>query len=57
VVVLPVDRVAFGGAEEAALIQRFPPLPDGTNETLEVIYTPPGACCLPTPLVFVPYEP
>ncbi len=57
VVSLPRDRVAFGGADEAVLIQRFPPSPQGTSEMIEVIYSPPGACCLPTPLVFVPYDP
>jgi hypothetical protein len=57
VITLPGDRVTFGGAEEAVLIQRFPPLPQGTSETIELVYSPPGACCLPTPLVFVPYEP
>ncbi len=57
VVSLPRDRVAFGGIEEAVLIQRFPPLAKGTVETVDLSYSPPGACCLPTPLVFVPYEP
>lgn len=57
VVGLPSDRVVFGGAEEAVLIQRFLPLPKGQTETIELTYSPPGACCLPTPLLFVPYEP
>lgn len=57
VVSLPADRAVFGGAEEAVLIQRFSPLPQGANETLELIYSPPGACCLPIPLLFVPYDP
>jgi hypothetical protein len=57
VVVLPNDRVVFGGAEEAVLIQRFPSLPKGETDTIEITYSPSGACCLPTPLLFVPYEP
>lgn len=57
VVALPNDRVVFGGAEEAVLIQRFPPLPKGETGTIKITYSPPGACCLPTPLLFVPYEP
>ena len=57
VVALPTDRVVFGGAEEAVLIQRFPPLPKGETTPIEITYSPPGACCLPTPLLFVPYDP
>jgi hypothetical protein len=53
---LPSDRVVFGGAEEAVLIQRFPPVPKGETDVIELTYSPPGACCLPTPLIFVPYE-
>jgi hypothetical protein len=56
VIMLPSDRVVFGGAEEAVLIQRFPPVPKGETDVIELTYSPPGACCLPTPLVFVPYE-
>ena len=54
VVALPKDRVVFGGAEEAVLIQRFPPLRKGETSPMAIIYSPPGACCLPTPLLFVP---
>lgn len=57
VVLLPTDRVVFGGAEEAVLIQRFAPTPKGKTDIIELVYSPPGACCLPTPLVLVPWEP
>jgi hypothetical protein len=57
VLMLPRDRVTFGGAEEAVLVQRFPPVPKGETNIIEITYSPPGACCLPTPLLFVPYEP
>ena len=28
-----------------------------SSGVLEITYSPPGACCLPTPLVFVPVGP
>ena len=56
-VALPADQTAFGAPGEAAVIQRFPPLAAGQSETIEIIYSPPGAACIPTPLVFVPYLP
>jgi len=57
VVRLPSDRPVFGEAEEGALIQKFPPLRKGETGTIELVYSPPGAACIPTPLVFVPYRP
>ena len=56
-VALPAEQPSFGASGEAALIQKFAPLPKGQTETIEVIYSPPGAACIPTPLVFVPYRP
>jgi hypothetical protein len=57
VIMLPSDRVVFGGPEQVVLIQRFPPVPKGETDVIELTYSPPGACCLPTPLLFVPYDP
>lgn len=51
---LPGDRVAFGGVNELVLIQKLPPVPRGQTDLVEIIYSPPGASCLPTPFVFVP---
>lgn len=55
-VALPGDRVFFGRPDEAVFVQKFPPLRKGRTGTIEILYSPPGASCLPTPLVFVPYE-
>jgi hypothetical protein len=57
VVRLPKEQPVFGEAEEAALIQKFPPLPKGKTGTIELVYSPPGAACIPTPLLLVPYQP
>lgn len=56
VVTLPHDRVTFGGTNQAVILQRFGPMPKGETETIQIVYSPPGACCLPTPILFVPYE-
>ena len=57
VVVLPKDQIAFGERGEMALIQKFGPVVDRKNATIEITYSPPGAACMPTPLLFVPYWP
>lgn len=56
VVQLPSDQLATKGAPEAVLIQVFPPAPDGAEQTIRLTYSPPGASCLPTPLVFIPID-
>lgn len=53
-VAIPRDRVFFGKPDEAVLVQTFPPLRKGKTETIEINYSPPGASCIPTPMVFVP---
>ncbi|MBE0545028.1 MAG: copper amine oxidase [Verrucomicrobia bacterium] len=57
IVNLPSDRVAFGGTNELVLIQKFPPVPRGQTDVIEIVYSPPGASCLPTPFLFVPIAP
>lgn len=57
VVAVPKERISFGGRNQMVLIQRFPPLREGAEGIIEIDYSPPGASCLPTPLVFVPYAP
>ncbi len=37
------------------LLQVFPP-PEGGKGTIRLTYSPPGASCLPTPMVFLPVE-
>ncbi len=56
-VAAPSDQVRYGGPPEAVLIQRFPPLAEGEIGTMEILFSPPGASCLPVPLLFVPYTP
>lgn len=56
VIPLPRERVSFGQPGEAVLIQKFPPLRKGKTQTIEIIYSPPGASCTPTPLVLAPYR-
>jgi len=53
---LPSNRTVITADEPLAapLIQVFPPLPGGRAGTIEITYTPPGACCLPTPLLLIP---
>ncbi|HWQ91513.1 MAG TPA: hypothetical protein VN673_07560, partial [Clostridia bacterium] len=56
VVALPSERAAFYGPGEAVMVQKFEPLKPGQTETIEVVYSPPGAACLPTPLYLVPFD-
>lgn len=55
-VMIPSDRLVTKSAPEAVLIQVFPPPPPGETGWIELTYSPPGASCLPTPLVFLPVE-
>jgi hypothetical protein len=56
VVQLPSDRLTTRGAPEAVVIQIFKPKNVGEVETLNLKYSPPGASCLPTPLIFIPVD-
>jgi hypothetical protein len=56
-VAAPSEQVRYGGPPESVLIQRFPPVAEGETGTIEVLFSPPGASCLPVPLLFVPYTP
>lgn len=56
VVRLPSDSLRTKGAPEAVLIQVFPPGKEGAVQSIDLVYSPPGASCLPTPLVFIPVE-
>ncbi|MFN7140085.1 MAG: copper amine oxidase [Limisphaerales bacterium] len=52
---LPANRISYGGNGEMALVQRFPAPPKGETAEIEIVYSPPGASCLPTPFLLVPY--
>ena len=56
VVELPRGAVRFHGVPEACVIQTYDAPPNGTEGTIDVTYTPPGSCCLPTPMLLVPIE-
>jgi N-acetylmuramoyl-L-alanine amidase len=55
IVPIPADQAGFGGPGQNVLLQTFPPLPEGESETIEILFSPPGASCLPTPVFFVPF--
>lgn len=54
VVRVPSDRLITKSAPEVVVVQIFPPLPPDESDTIRITYSPPGASCLPTPLLFVP---
>lgn len=56
IIQLPSDRLITKAAPEAVLIQVFTPAKDGSEQTIKFTYSPPGASCLPTPLVFIPVD-
>ena len=55
VIQLPKNQVRFHGIPEACVIQTFAAPPSGSG-TIDLTYTPPGACCLPMPILIVPIE-
>ncbi len=56
IIQLPSDRLLTKAAPEAILVQVFPPAKNGEEQTIKFTYSPPGASCLPTPLVFIPID-
>ncbi|QHL87601.1 copper amine oxidase [Nibribacter ruber] len=56
IIQLPSDRLNTKKDPEAIVIQVFPPAPNGEEQTIRFTYSPPGASCLPTPLIFVPID-
>jgi hypothetical protein len=56
VIQLPSDKLTTSKKPEAILIQVFPPAVNGEEQTIKLTYSPPGASCLPTPLVFIPID-
>lgn len=53
---VPSDKLINTGSPDAVLLQIFVPDPEKEVQTIRITYTPPGATCLPVPLVFVPVE-
>lgn len=56
IIQLPKNQLVTKKAPEAILIQVFPPAQNGDVQHLKLTYSPPGASCLPTPLVFIPVD-
>ncbi|WP_119080076.1 copper amine oxidase [Chitinophaga alhagiae] len=56
IIQLPSDRLITKKAPEAILVQVFKPAANGEEQTIRITYSPPGASCLPTPLIFVPVD-
>lgn len=56
IIQLPSDKLITKGYPEALLIQVFLPDPNNKIQTIRLTYTPPGASCLPIPLVFIPVD-
>jgi hypothetical protein len=54
IIKLPADKLITKAAPEAILVQVFPPAANGEEQTIKMTYSPPGASCLPTPLILVP---
>jgi len=56
IIQLPSDRLITKKSPEAILVQVFPPAANGEVQTIHFTYSPPGASCLPTPLIFIPVD-
>lgn len=54
IIAIPSDKPGLPHVPKACLLQILPPPPKGTTATIEFTYTPPGACVLPSPIVFMP---
>ncbi len=56
VVVLPSNQLVMRRPPEVSVIGVFPPAPEGERGTIHLTYSPPGASCLPMPLIFIPID-
>jgi len=56
IIQLPSDKLITNGYPEAVLIQVFLPESKNKIQTIKLTYTPPGASCLPIPLIFIPVD-
>lgn len=56
IVQIPSDKLITEGYPEAVLIQVFLPDPKNKIQKIKLTYSPPGASCLPIPLIFIPVE-
>ena len=49
-------RKTFKRYPEAVILQRLTPDPNKEVQEVEVLFTPPGASCLPVPIELIPFE-
>jgi hypothetical protein len=56
IVQVPSNELILRKPPQAAVVQVFLPPPPGETGRITLRYSPPGASCLPTPLIFVPVE-
>ena len=56
IVKLPSDKAVTKKEPEAVVIQVFAPSANGEEQTIHLTYSPPGASCLPTPIMLVPVQ-
>lgn len=53
---LPSEALVTKAAPEAILVEIYKPDPSKEVQEIDFIYSPPGASCLPTPLVLIPID-
>jgi hypothetical protein len=53
---LPKNQTAFGEPGEAVLIYKSAAALDEKTSFIEFVYSPPGAACIPTPFVLLPFD-
>lgn len=56
IVQFPSDRLVTKAAPEAILLKVYKPDPSKEIQEINFTYSPPGASCLPTPLILVPID-
>lgn len=56
IIQLPNNQLVTTKAPEAVLIQVFTPSANGEVQKIHITYSPPGASCLPTPLILIPVD-
>jgi hypothetical protein len=56
IVQFPSDRLVTKSAPEAILLKIYKPDPNKKVQEINFTYSPPGASCLPTPLILVPID-
>ncbi len=56
VIQYPSNQLVTKAAPEAILLEVYKPDPSKEIQEINLTYSPPGASCLPTPLIFVPID-